>query len=204
MRPIQEIFNLVIDEGLYALSFCQEYMCDALAEAHGGLDEPLITKQELLAAMDEIETYLRKPYEDFPPPFFSLEHALAYNELPHNWEARLAIFKDWENRPRLARPLQEIFDLLLGDPTLYDPDPITSANTYMCHALEDAAALGLITKVEDMLTRQEVFRDVASLGGDDSLKTALKFAGMDYCPEAIRKIYSDWSSRPKLEEVHNK
>lgn len=99
---IQEVFNTLIAEGYY-----KNYMCDAVNAAYYDPDGPFTDHTEADLVLAEIEKYLRKPYEDFPHTFFSLECALIHNNLPSDYETRLAIYKDWENKPKLEGQANE-------------------------------------------------------------------------------------------------
>lgn len=61
-------------------------------------DQNLITRDEYVRAKDEISNYM----DELSPKYYHafLTNALKEVGLPHEYEDRLAIFKDWENRPK--------------------------------------------------------------------------------------------------------
>lgn len=111
-RPIQEIFNIVIESGCYGeheyykpvnddnlqsddcywSEDVRDFMCGALSVArHRGL----ISYMEADQAKTEIQKYLKPINRAY------LSSALKDTGLPHDFNARLAIYKDWANRPDL-------------------------------------------------------------------------------------------------------
>ena len=103
MKTTQEIFNLAISTGLYSDSVkryvkCSDgierlstpHMCFALISLEYSGQ---ITPDEHYQAVMEIEKYLTD--------WGYLEEALVSNDLPSSFQDRLAIYKDWENRPKL-------------------------------------------------------------------------------------------------------
>lgn len=86
---IQEIFNKVIEAGHYGNSSF-DAMCSSLALALG----KEINEDEYIFAIQEIRSYLGK--------YIYLKSLLVANSLPYTFEARLKIYKDWKNRPKLG------------------------------------------------------------------------------------------------------
>lgn len=107
-RPIQEVFDAVINAGVYyptstgraeCGAYRSEFMCNALNNASGSFGAELITDAEYAAAIAEINAYI----ETYGPVVeHTLGCALRGRGLPHDFEARLAIYKDWANRPSLG------------------------------------------------------------------------------------------------------
>lgn len=89
---VQEIFNRVIDQGYYDISFAHTAMCHSLNKAW---DEEAISEEEYQLACEQIEEYLLTA--DCAYLFTALRNA----GLPHTIEARTAIYRDWANRPNL-------------------------------------------------------------------------------------------------------
>ena len=89
MRTTQEIFDVVIDEGFYGRD---EYgfMCNALKRAY---TVGSITPTECTDALIDIAKYLNA----YP----TLESLLVKSELPCAFPDRLAIYRNWANRPQL-------------------------------------------------------------------------------------------------------
>ncbi len=89
-KTTQEIFNIVIDNGYYGTeaSHREDFMCIALFSAY---INKVITKDELAKATDEIDDYLNGV------PLLRLY--LLDRDLPHSFNDRLAIYRDWTNRP---------------------------------------------------------------------------------------------------------
>lgn len=103
MRTTQEIFNLAISTGLYSDGVkryveCPDgierlstpHMCFALISLEFSGQ---ITFCEHYQAETEIQEYLAN--------WGYLEEALLSNDLPFSFKDRLAIYMDWENRPKL-------------------------------------------------------------------------------------------------------
>ena len=86
---VQDVFNRVIDVGFY--SEAMDWMCVSLLNAR---DVGLISVSEHKQARGEIRAYL-------PSKYLTLEGALEANGLPCDFEFRLAIYRDWANRPKL-------------------------------------------------------------------------------------------------------
>ena len=111
-RSIQEIFNIVIESGCYGehqyyksdnkqyvydderdwSEDVRDYMCGALKVAF--LRE-LISYDEFEYVKAEIQKYLK------PLNLGYLSAALKDAGLPNDFNAKLAIYKDWANRPKL-------------------------------------------------------------------------------------------------------
>lgn len=103
MKTTQEIFNLAIAIGLYGKNPHQVIQCpdgiERLSTPHMcfaliSLEfSGQITFCEHYQAETEIQEYLAN--------WGYLEEALRANDLPSNFQDRLAIYMDWENRPKL-------------------------------------------------------------------------------------------------------
>lgn len=89
MKTIQGIFDAVIDRGFYD-SKATTFMCWALDDA---LNLNVITKVEHHIATNEIQNYLNG--------WVTLQSALQRYDLPHSFPDRLAIYRNWANRPQL-------------------------------------------------------------------------------------------------------
>ena len=91
-RTTQEILNAVIASGHYRKESPAPEMCLSLFNAweHG-----VITYKEYKQAVIEIQGYILG--------FAFLSTALAVNGLHAGRPSRLAIYKDWANRPTLTR-----------------------------------------------------------------------------------------------------
>ena len=85
---VQNVFDKVIQAGIYK----EEYslMCNALRRASV---TALITPEEFHFARSEIQNYLGA--------FGSLGGFLNFKGRPHEFADRLAIYKDWANKPNL-------------------------------------------------------------------------------------------------------
>lgn len=101
MRTVQEIFNVVIAEGYYGEfpfytdnPFMTGFMCFALDRAY---QESLITFNERDLAKREISRYLKALWGGIGGS--NLKRCLVKRGLPSTSKARLAIYKDWKNRP---------------------------------------------------------------------------------------------------------
>lgn len=97
-RDVQAVFDTVIDAGYYGelqplvSGRVSPYMCIALNYAR---DDGVITWDECTLAKTEISNYL-------PECVSKLVTALAMNNLPHCFTSRLALYRDWANRPPLT------------------------------------------------------------------------------------------------------
>jgi hypothetical protein len=100
-RNVQQIFNRVIKLGIYKDADFKDrnsrYMCLALSRAKF---VGVITKEDCDKASFAIDSYLR------PTEFISLRVALSYTDLPYDFPATLAIYKDWKNRPTLKPTIE--------------------------------------------------------------------------------------------------
>lgn len=104
IRPMQKLLNIAIETGTYHPEYgtaeCgahrSEFMCIALKTVS---NIGLITDAEYAYAVDEIQAYIREYTEDY----YTLCMVLEDQGKPNNFEARLAIYKDWANRPRWER-----------------------------------------------------------------------------------------------------
>ena len=85
-RSVQEIFDAVIDGGFY--TEYTDWMCLSLSDAHL---EGVISKKEREIARREIGEYLGS--------FGTLESKLYHYNLPYEFPDRLAIYRNWKNRP---------------------------------------------------------------------------------------------------------
>jgi hypothetical protein len=87
---VQEVFNKVIELGYYTDKGKLEWswMCNALDAMYCNNH---ITAKELSAALKEIQEYLDDS--------MYLNRLLIIKGLPSDFYARLAIYKDWKNRP---------------------------------------------------------------------------------------------------------
>ncbi len=98
---VQAVFDKVINAGYYGRPrhgnehVMSSFMCISLDRAR---NNGLITWDECTLAKTAISGYLTEC-------FSSLTNALAYNRHPFNITARLAIYRDWANRPVLTRLL---------------------------------------------------------------------------------------------------
>lgn len=100
MRTVQEIFNLAIESGAYANAEkydedgyvkSSRYMCIAveyLARTYK------ITAEEYEMTKQAIENYLKG--------FYSLASALIASRFSYKYEATLAIYEDWNSKPKLT------------------------------------------------------------------------------------------------------
>lgn len=91
MTDVQTIFDKVIASGRYSEARTL-FMCTALAAC---LHADTLTYEEVLAAKNEIDHYLGD--------YNTLERALIGAGLPRQFKDRLAIYRDWANRPKLLR-----------------------------------------------------------------------------------------------------
>lgn len=101
---IQEIFDKVVEGEFYGPKSLNDFgdcivtsrfMCVALsiADRHGA-----ISRDEQILAKREVDEYLKSACEGCE---LNLEYALHLYGLPSDYQARLAIYKDWNNRPAL-------------------------------------------------------------------------------------------------------
>ena len=95
LDSVQEIFDKVIDNGYYTSIAGNEkfkysnYMCYSLKYAY---EDNIITKKDFFLARKEIEQYIGMS---------GLESVLSWNRLPSNYDDRLKIYRNWEDKPVL-------------------------------------------------------------------------------------------------------
>lgn len=89
MKTIQKTFNNVIDNGFYPKD---PYMCYALRDAK---EAGHISSWQYWITSTAIKLYLRKT------GYGSLKWALYKSNHPHTEPYRVAIYRDWANRPTL-------------------------------------------------------------------------------------------------------
>jgi len=75
-------------------------MCIALKDAYESLG--LITREEYIVTTQCIVEYLEE-LGIHDPEEGTLAHALYANNLPNTEDDLLAIYKDWDNRPRILQ-----------------------------------------------------------------------------------------------------
>lgn len=94
---VQEIFNRVIDGGFYQDGYIyrnySDLMCVSLIQA---CNKGVITPDECKYAGNVIENYL-----NVWSGCGKLYDVLGNNALENSFKARLAIYRDWDNRPKL-------------------------------------------------------------------------------------------------------
>ena len=88
-EEIQALFDKVIDSGHYH----HAGMCKSVGIARAA---GILNNRETAVLEDTIRRYL------IPKGYVWLYTALKANGLPHGPEARLAIYRDWANRPKLS------------------------------------------------------------------------------------------------------
>lgn len=88
MINVQDVFDQVINSGHYSPLDGSELMCHALKAAGRNGD---ISSEDFILAKEEIRSYLGG--------FGSLGGFLDYKGLPYDFNARLAIYLNWKNRP---------------------------------------------------------------------------------------------------------
>lgn len=106
MRTVQEIFDAVIDAGLYhgRHADSKKYMCYALRNAYHA---NVITMDDVIAAEAALLEYLSFPGEALED--YLLKHDLpleAYGQRPMGrgyWEFT-KLYRDWANRPMPEAP----------------------------------------------------------------------------------------------------
>lgn len=106
MRTVQEIFDTVIDAGLYhgRHAYSKKYMCYALRAAYRA---NVITMDDVIAAEAALLEYLSFPGEALEGYLY--EHDLpleAYGHLPEGsifWDFT-KLYRDWANRPMPEAP----------------------------------------------------------------------------------------------------
>jgi len=87
-HSVQEIFDAVIDAGFYTERL--DWMCHSL---DGAYFNGVISVKEKEIARRAIKAYLGD--------YIFLETKLYHFGLPHEFPDRLAIYRDWKNRPSL-------------------------------------------------------------------------------------------------------
>lgn len=92
MRSVQEVLNLAISLGYYRDAGRDRYMCQALQTM---LAHKVITLEEYFNTVAEISNYVG--YEG------TLHNKLLINNLPEEYEDRLAIYSNWSLRPTLTK-----------------------------------------------------------------------------------------------------
>ena len=105
-RTVQEVFNVVLDAGLYGAGKQYVFMCNALKRAAGHYgDAPIITQAEYGRAQRSILKYLRLLAAHNTGYSDTLASALGF--YTGDWRQRLpmleGIYRNWAKRPR--RPL---------------------------------------------------------------------------------------------------
>ena len=103
-RTVQQLFNAVIDGGFYSADYSRfeepcppsEWMCCAVSSA---VKAKCITKVEADKLYRAINQYLYSMYIAAG----TLATALRRNDLPADFNARLTIYRDWQNRPRKVK-----------------------------------------------------------------------------------------------------
>lgn len=105
-RTLQEVFNVVLDAGLYGAGKPHPFMCNALKHATGYHGHaPIITEAEYRCAKRSIGRYLRLLAGHSGVSSYTLVGALGVST--DNWRQHLptleGIYRNWAKRPR--RPL---------------------------------------------------------------------------------------------------
>jgi hypothetical protein len=103
-RTVQQLFNAVIAEGFYSADYRRfddpfppsEWMCCAVTSA---VKAKCITEAEAGKLARAINQYLYSMYNAAG----TLATALRRNDLPADFNARLTIYRDWDNRPRKVK-----------------------------------------------------------------------------------------------------
>lgn len=106
-RTVQEVFNVVLDAGLYGAGKPYVFMCHALSCAVGNSGHPpIITRQEYSLAKRSIRLYLRLLAGHGGGCPDTLVSALVLH-VDRDWKRHLplleGIYRNWAKRPR--RPL---------------------------------------------------------------------------------------------------
>jgi hypothetical protein len=91
-KTTQAVFNIVIDKGHYGTGALHrsDFMCIALKLAY---DNGHITTKDYNTALAEIDTYIDSPTTSV------LKNYLIERDLYYSFNDRLAIYRDWANRP---------------------------------------------------------------------------------------------------------
>lgn len=97
MRTVQEIFKVAIEEGFYGEGpYADVLMCNALEHA---CKQGLITFIEKFSAKREIFKYMETFWKGRDGKDITLKSCLDKEAFSSDFEARLEIYKNWENRP---------------------------------------------------------------------------------------------------------
>lgn len=108
MRPVQEVFNAIIESGLFKESekpmrgSHTKYPAMCL-EAHTAYLDGVITAEEKLLVFTETQRYLNRMLDGVMPPYHGpayLAIVLDLLDMPCHYNDRLKIYQDWENRPK--------------------------------------------------------------------------------------------------------
>lgn len=105
-RTVQEVFNVVLDAGLYGIDKPYQFMCNALKYAAGYYGHaPIITPAESMRARRSIQRYLRLLASHNGQYWDTLASALGlYGASRRQRLSTLeGIYRNWAKRPR--RPL---------------------------------------------------------------------------------------------------
>lgn len=118
-RTLQEVFNVVLDAGLYGAGKPYYFMCSALKHAVGYHEHaPIITEAEYRCAKRSIGLYLRLLTGPSGESSYTLAGALGVSD--DNWRQHLptleGIYRNWAKRPR--RPLAGRGSAVAGHPSL--------------------------------------------------------------------------------------
>lgn len=102
-KTIQQVFDLAIETGAY--DFDNRYMCHAIDTL---AVQGLIADHESIKVKTAINKYIGQVIYEDGSKVISLHSALSIRKIPNDFYDRLAIYKDWANRPRLsARKIRE-------------------------------------------------------------------------------------------------
>lgn len=192
MKTMQEILNLMIDEGFYSdteRGGGSSYMCHALrnAELKG-----LITEKEYTDCTKKIKHYL-----DIELGSISdyLTDSLRDVGLPYDKEYITALYRNWENRPIPAtRPVSEILKTVVDKGFL-------SKDEYSSGIYRDLfrASMGkVITEKERRIAVAAVLDYMKTIAGSLklSLAEALEKAGLPYTDKDVLETCTNWENRP--------
>lgn len=104
-RTLQEVFNVVLDAGLYGAGKPHYFMCNALKRAAGYQGHaPIITEAEYRCAKRSIWLYLRLLAGHSGESSHTLASALGvYDDWRQHLPTLEGIYRNWAKRPR--RPL---------------------------------------------------------------------------------------------------
>ena len=90
MLTTQQVFNKVVNGGFYTEE--DGLMCRSLKNA---ARQGFIEKEEFIQATAEIREYLSG--------FGSLGGFLSYKDQAHDFNSRLALYLDWQNKPTFKK-----------------------------------------------------------------------------------------------------